>query len=314
MKKNNSPTLLLLALFATVILVGLIVYWLFLNSEQTTQPTEKEKSRRSVISEAVKLQKDSMAGYQKKEITEPSLVPKVESITIENVSPEEQFLNQGISLPTEQKTNADLTEQSVKNLNDFFHYLDQQDYIQSLDLADDTKTTFSTLLIKLVNDPPVIIGESEDLFTLLKNTAHFFRVLGDSNLTLLKQIIINENDKLEILARDLFIILNDSKAMQRNFNITLQENTLYEYSCFLMNTMGGRLYMFRRDMELRMIISYYSILFVKKAEEEGLNQHGIDILPFVASLIKEIENHGQNLVMRDKYLEDLYQLEQHVNQ
>ncbi len=38
------------------------------------------------------------------------------------------------------------------------------------------------LLQKLLDNPPVVIGETDDLFTLFQNTAHFFRILGKENI------------------------------------------------------------------------------------------------------------------------------------
>ena len=213
------------------------------------------------------------------------------------------------SSTTELQPTKTAVADSVKELDVFFVYLDQETYIEALNLPNDTKVTFGNLIQKLVNNPPVITGESDDLYTLLKNTAHFFRVLGGSNIQLLKAIVTNEEPKLENTAAELFVLLNDQEALQNHFNVTLPETALYDYSCFLMNTMGGRLYMFRRDLELRMLINYYSLLFANQAQQEGRNRHGIDIRPFLIDLIDQMENHGQNLKMRDSYLETLYLLE-----
>lgn len=199
---------------------------------------------------------------------------------------------------------------AVDELNAFFIYLDKQKYIQALELPENTKNTFSTLVQKLIVNPPVITGEADDLYTLLKNTAHFFRVIGGKNIQFLKAIVTNEPDKLENLATHFFVVLNTPEALQENFNITLSETALYDYSCFLLNTMGGRLYMFRRDIELRMLVNYYSLLFADLAEKKGLNSHGINLKPFITGLIDEMEKHGQDLSMRDQYLEKLYTLEQ----
>lgn len=73
--------------------------------------------------------------------------------------------------------------------------------------------------------------------------------------------------------------------------------------------MGGRLYLFRRDSASRLTVSYYSILLIENANREGRNLHGIDIKPPLKLLIPEIENSGAQLLMRDTYLEKLYELE-----
>ena len=314
MKKQSSSTTIILILVVIIILLLSVGYFLFFRSDGLRPEQQASPKSTTVTSETAEPGKNDFLPINTEIIdrtfTATEVVFEKSDLTIEG-----ELLNNPKSTEPLKVVHAEKQiEISTRNLNNFFSYLDKQDYVQVLNLPSDTKTTFTTLLNKLVNDPPVITGESDDLFTLLKNTAHFFRVLGEDNINLLKEIIVHEHQKLEALAEDLFIVLGNSEKLVENYNINLKENTLYEYSSFLMNTMGGRLYMFRRDMELRMIISYYSLLFVDQAEKDGLNQHGIDILPFVATLIKEIENHGQKLQMRDKYLERLYQIEQRLNQ
>ena len=72
--------------------------------------------------------------------------------------------------------------------------------------------------------------------------------------------------------------------------------------------MGGRLYLFRRDSMSRMVVSYYAILLIEKANQEGKNKHGVDIRDSIENLIIEIESSRIDLQMRDVYLETLYDL------
>ena len=307
-KKNKSPwTLVFVTIVALLIGVGLFYMGRFTSPPQPSSATQLtattpqgntggERSNDQPIQSGTTLQARTEAPTEDIPVTDEaqSIIDK-EPATFNPVS---EF----------QPTQAAVAD-SVKELDDFFDYLDQQTYIKTLHLPSDTKITFGTLIQKLVNNPPVITGESDDLYTLLKNTAHFFRVLGGSNIQLLKTIVTHDEPQLEDTAAEIFVLLNDQQALQEHYNITLPETALYDYSCFLMNTMGGRLYMFRRDLELRMLINYYSILFANQAQQEGRNRHGIDIRPFLINLIDQMENYGQNLKMRDSYLETLYLLE-----
>ena len=80
-------------------------------------------------------------------------------------------------------------QQLINEINTFYTHLDRQPYMQRFGLKESSKVYFSKLLQKLVNNPPVVIGETGDLFTLLQNTSHFFRILGKNNITMLKVIL-----------------------------------------------------------------------------------------------------------------------------
>lgn len=312
MRKKSSGRTMLVAATVTVILLVVALFFLFNNGKEPQIPSSTVDNKNSDNQLSVALPNPRPANEPYVQQPTPPQIknpanPKTEALEIENiVTPMTE------SAQTKEQLKKVAT--AINNLNNFFTYLDQQEYVIALNLPNNTKVTFSNLVQKLVDDPPVISGESDDLFTLLKNTAHFFRIMGGDNISLLKEIFIREGKKIENLAADLYVVLNHQEKLKEFYNIELQENTLYEYSSFLMNTMGGRLYMFRRDLELRMIVSYYSLLFVEQAELDGLNRHGIDILPFVTALVNEIENHGQRLLNRDIYLNNLYSIEERLNQ
>lgn len=296
-----------------IVLIILILTFFILQTTQTPHQTDTDQIDNNKI-----IVQNNIPTHKKLDQSDGTItIENDKQITEKEVFPKEQLPLQKKPTTTVNKETiikTDLTaDMAMNNLDDFFLYLDQQEYIQLLNLPQNSRNTFSTLVQKLIDNPPVVSGEADDLFTLLKNTAHFFRVLGENNIILLKEIFVHEADKIEILAQDLFIVLNFTEELSLHYNITTTETALYEYSSFLMNTMGGRLYLFRRDMEIRMLVSYYSILFVEQAEQKGLNNHGLDVKPFVTTLIKEIENHGQKLLMRDTYLERLYEIDQRTN-
>jgi len=59
-----------------------------------------------------------------------------------------------------------------------------------------------------------------------------------------------------------------------------------------------------------MIVNYYAILIVDRANQNGTNSHGIDLGPAITSLISEIENGGSQLKLRETYLDQLYALKE----
>ena len=73
-------------------------------------------------------------------------------------------------------------ERVSENLIDFFSNLKEQDYIAAYEIKEPLQDYSNKLIIKLLNNPPIISEETDDLFTVLKNTAHFYRVLGHKDI------------------------------------------------------------------------------------------------------------------------------------
>lgn len=312
MKRKKSKFPLILASIGVVLTILILTFFISQTTTNPPSPVPETTDQSKIVLQ------DEPPTHKNADLPDVAPVINVKENVKEAEAVETEIVNETIPVTSDNDQqmviNPNLrVQEAIDNLNNFFVYLDNQEYIQALNLPKNSKETFSALVQKLVDNPPVVSGEADDLFTLLKNTAHFFRVLGENNIILLKEIFVHEADKIEPLAEDLYVILGFPEKLATHYNIQITDTALYEYSSFLMNTMGGRLYMFRRDMEIRMLVSYYSILFVEQAEEKGLNNHGLDVMPFVINLIKEVENHGQRLVMRDTYLERLYEIDQRTN-
>ena len=201
----------------------------------------------------------------------------------------------------------------IVQLNTFYSHLDSQQYMQAFNLSEPSKEHFSKLIQKLIDNPPVVTRETDDLFTLLKNTAHFFRIIGKSNIFILKGILDREKESFETILQSFYQLTYQPKYLKDAFSISLDSDALYDYAGFFLHTMGGRLYLFRRDSNSRMTVSYYSILIIDRANASGDSRHGIDIRPAVDSLIEEIENGGKNLQLRETYLDTLYDLKEKYN-
>ncbi|MGW8288283.1 MAG: hypothetical protein ACWGOD_08570, partial [Desulfobulbales bacterium] len=75
-------------------------------------------------------------------------------------------------------------------------------------------------------------------------------------------------------------------------------------------TLGGQSYLFRRELYLRILVRYYSILIIDRANDMDTNRYGIDIRYTLDSLISEIQGNG-GLENRQEYLENLIRLQEH---
>jgi len=215
------------------------------------------------------------------------------------------------------KSQPILPESSLKTpaearaaIDSFYSHLDQQPYVRSFHFDAPSKTYFSRLIQKMLDTPPVVSGETNDLFTVLQNTAHFFRVVGRQNMLALKAIISHEQKSYEEILADFYNISQKPAYLRESYSINLEEDALYDYAGFFLTSMGGRLYLFRRDSSLRMVVSYYSILVVDEAIRSGRNRHGIDLRPVIDNLISEIENSGNQLQLKEHYLDNLYDLKE----
>ena len=196
----------------------------------------------------------------------------------------------------------------VNDIDAFFATLDSRDYIKDFKLDAPSNVYFPELIQKLIDNPPVVSGETDDLFTILQNTAHFFRILGKKNILVLKGILDRERDTFEQTLADFYQLTEDEKILKKHFDLTIDDDELYAYAGFFLNTMGGRLYLFRRDSMSRMVVSYYAIMTIDKANREGRNKYGIEIKDAIDNLIIEIESSRIKLKMRDEYLDRLYDL------
>ena len=223
-----------------------------------------------------------------------------------------------VNSPLEQELVTDIKKEGkedilIRNLNNFYEHLDQQSYMKAFDLNTPSKVHFSRLLQRLTDAPPVVANETNDLFTILKNTAHFFRIIGKENIIVLKGILDREKASFEDVLKIFYALTDYPEALEQEYELTLSKDVLYDYAGFFLNTMGGRLYLFRRDSSSRMTVSFYAIQVVDRAIREGNNRHGIDLLPAIDFLIDEMESTGKRLLQKEDYLDTLYNLKEMYN-
>lgn len=192
-------------------------------------------------------------------------------------------------------------------LHGFFSLLDREEYFQQFHVGLPAQQYFLELAKKLLNNPPVVSRETDDLYTMLKNMAHFFRVIGGRNITIIKTILDRERATVEDIAADLYQWTTGPGCDEPEFSLRVSIDQLYQYAGFFLNSISGRSYLFRRDSRSRLLVNYYSILLVDEANKEGNNRYGIDLRPLIPRTIDEIE-HSDQLIYKERYLDTLYGL------
>jgi hypothetical protein len=208
---------------------------------------------------------------------------------------------------------ASLSEACVtksQTIHQFYKHLDGQNYIEPHNLSPNSEVYFTKLIQNLLDNPPVVSGETDDLYTILQNTAHFFRIIGKENILIMKGILDREKDQFENVLAQFYSLLHIPSCPEQSFNLHIQESALYDYAGFFLNTMGGRLYLFRRDSMSRMVVSYYAVLLIDRANKNAENKHGIALKTAINQLIDEIESTANTLHLKEMYLDDLYTLKE----
>lgn len=201
--------------------------------------------------------------------------------------------------------------QTANKINLFFEHLDQQDYIREHITKGSTLDHFRGIINKLIANPPVVVRETDDLFAILNNMAHFFRVLGPKDILLIKDVFIHERGLIEPTMA-LFYKWSEiaPNCSDTDLDIDLPLPGLYEYAGYFINTLGGQSYLFRRELYLRILVRYYSVLIIDRANQVNANRYGIDIRYTLDSLIPEIQGNN-DLENKQVYLENLVKLQEH---
>jgi len=179
-------------------------------------------------------------------------------------------------------------EDLKRELEEICRELDTKDYIKAHKLKEGTYAKFTQALEKLAYNPPVISGETKDLYTLLSNAAHFYRVEGKGNISLVKDILEQEHDRMEMLMSVVYeYLIKGSQERKLMINI----GQLYEYAGFFLETLAGKSYLYRRDSTTRTLTRYYCVLLLDMANKEKMNPYGIDIMPHLRLLKEDLHAH-----------------------
>ena len=195
-------------------------------------------------------------------------------------------------------------ESNERQIEAFFNYLDGRDYVKAYALDGGTYAQYTAAVAELSASLPKVAGETESLYTTLKNVSHFFRVLGKKRTELAADVLKNEQEILEPTMRVFYQwVTGPAGTLQGKPSLPV----MYEYASFFMNTLGGRSYLMRRDSKARLLTTYYSILILDRANDNGMNPNGIDIRPLIASTANDIRSQ-KGLIHQKSYLAELSRL------
>ncbi|MFH1351164.1 MAG: hypothetical protein ABII26_09530 [Pseudomonadota bacterium] len=250
-------------------------------------------------------------GYQEKGgVVSKPITPKEKQLPkVETPAPPEETsaLKEEI-IGTKTRVEEDYCARISKTVLEFFQYLDKKDYIQHLELGTGTYDQFKLLLKKLSAKPPIPAGEGIDPNIMIGNIYHFFRILSKNDLRLIKEVMVNEADTLELNLDFFYKWLMVEEQCPDTEGIRPSLENLYQYAGFLLNTVGGRSYLFRRPSRLRLLLSYYCLLIIHEADKRGMNSYGIDIFPEITPVMKEI-NIYPDFHFRNEYIHQLTRLQ-----
>lgn len=271
MKGNRGLLLLVIALIAG----GLLVLY-FSGKEGEKQPVFQEEEKREA---------------EDTPVSSPDIQAPQERL--EDVLGEKAIEGQAMRVEDE-------CQKMKRELMEFFAYLDKEPYVRELEIGEDTFTRFKKIIHVLSLHPPLPAGEGINYDRIIENIYHFYRVLTLKDLRLIKLIARNEADSMEINLALFYRWLMSGDQCNRDNGLPPSWDTIYRYAGFLVNSIGGRSYLFRRDTRLRLLLSYYCLLIIHEADKRKMNSFGIDITPFLEPLAEEIE-HYQLLYFRKEY-------------
>lgn len=209
--------------------------------------------------------------------------------------------DQGDSEEARQTRYCDLINGHVR---DFFQYLDTKKYIQRLELGETTDSRFKQIMGRLAARPPIPAGEGVDPAIMVKNIYFFCRALDKKDLRLVKLVVAGDPDTLEDNMGMFYQWAMLGKGCPNPGDVRPSFDVLYRYAGFFLNTTGGRAYMFRRGLRVRLLVTYYSVQIIYQADKAGKNIYGINVLPYIKPLMEEMGNLP-DLAYKETYLETL---------
>lgn len=211
----------------------------------------------------------------------------------------ERKISEGEKLPSFAEVEGHITG--------FFSYMNEQEYVQSYKFKGGIYHQYQIAIGKLSSELPIITGEMSLLYNIVRNVAHFYRVLGKKRVLLIKQILRNESEVIESVMRTFFLWFTMDDKGQSTVQGRPSMNSMYEYAGYILNTLGGRSYLLRRDPKVRTLTIYYCVLILDEANDEEINSRGIDIRPYIRSSLMDIENQI-GLVHHKEYMAKLKEL------
>ncbi len=287
---HMDKTVKVLVILFAVVAIGLFGYYWFdkWHTESVDQALQAEKAKH--LKKIAHLEAEVSRCAQELGAQHQSLPSKTELIDV--------F---GAAKPMAPITHADVDcNQITRQVVAFFQYLDSKSYLIWPGSDMRAEELFDDISKQLAGKPPINVGEMEDLYSLVRNVTHFYRVLGKDRIDLIKEILKSESAVVEPAMAVMFTWMTTCNSGVDQPKL----NTLYQYACFFINTLGGRGYLLRRESKQRMLVNYYALLVIDMANDAKINSYGIDIRPHLDYLFYDINNQ-KGLMYRQRYLSEL---------
>ncbi len=284
---------ILVVLFA-VVGIGLFGYHWFSQWHTKKMDRAVEKERQNLIEKIARLEAQINRLTEDMGVQHQSVPSKSEMVNVFGAA------KPMASITPEMMDCQQITRQVVA----FFQYLDSKAYLIWPGINMRAEELFEQISKQLSAKPPVNVGEMEDIYSLVHNVTHFYRILGKDRIDLIKEILKSESAVLEPAMAVLFAWSTTCSNGSGQPNL----NTLYQYAHFFLNTLGGRSYLLRRDAKLRLLVNYYSLLIIDLANEAKLNAYGLDIRPHLDYVFYDINNQ-KGLMYHQRYLSRLSALQ-----
>lgn len=192
----------------------------------------------------------------------------------------------------------------------FFVHLDKQEYIKEYNFQKNAYDEYEDIIEKLSKKEPLLTNETASLYNVFLNMAHFYRVLGKEKISLIKDILANED--IEPVMKDFYQWYTYDGKDRKKIKGRPSQQVLYEYACFFLNTIGGRNYLMRRDAKIRILTTYYSVLILDRANDLKQNPNGIDIRPYLRMVISDFSGKS-GFVFYPEYMKNLRRLADKYN-
>jgi hypothetical protein len=291
---SMNRTLATVAVVFALIVVGLVTYFMVNKWHQNQMAVGRQQAQKECLEVIQKMEADIEAMRAELE-TDRQMRPGDEDFPTVFGTPAPD--RNAEALPADcEKVDAQMVS--------FFNYLDSRSYLSARQIEGSSADFFRECAAMLMNNPPVNIGEMQELFRLVKNVTHFYRVLGKKRLMVVKDIMASEDRVLEPAMAVLYANIAKCGKPLAGDEQPLSMERLYDYASYFLNTLGGRSYLLRRESKMRMLVNYYAILIVDRANDEKFNRYGIDVRPYIDFLFYDISNQ-KGLTYRERYLTQL---------
>jgi hypothetical protein len=217
-----------------------------------------------------------------------------------------QVFGKGASMLSLEERNLTFKEIELLIMS-FLSYLDEEGYVEKNKLTGSAYSQYETMEKDLSAGVPVISGETDNLYNLVQNTAHFNRVLGKQRLYLVKDVLTEESDIIEFAMKTFFIWFTYENENGKRMKDQPSLQVLYDYAGFFLNSLGGKSYLLRRDSRIRILTSFYSVMIIDIANDKNLNSNGLDIRPYIKTTFDDITDY-MGLFDKREYLDVLEKL------